>query len=32
LADIEALLLAHLHGVLPKSLLGQALHAYFGPT
>lgn len=26
LADIEALLLAHLHGVLPKSLLGQALH------
>ena len=26
LADIEALLLANLHGVLPKSLLGQALH------
>jgi len=26
LADIEALLLAHLHTVLPKSLLGQALH------
>lgn len=26
LADIEALLLAHLHAVLPKSLLGQALH------
>jgi transposase len=26
LADIEALLLAHIHGVLPKSLLGQALH------
>ena len=26
LADIEALLLAHLHTVLPKSMLGQALH------
>ncbi len=26
LADIEALLLSNLHGVLPKSLLGQALH------
>ena len=26
LADIEALLLANLHAVLPKSLLGQALH------
>lgn len=26
LADIEALLLAKLHAVLPKSLLGQALH------
>jgi transposase len=26
LADIEALLQANLHGVLPKSLLGQALH------
>jgi hypothetical protein len=26
LAEIEALLLAHLHSVLPKSLLGQALH------
>jgi len=26
LAGIEALLLANLHGVLPKSLLGQALH------
>lgn len=26
LADIEALLLTNLHGVLPKSLLGQALH------
>lgn len=26
LADIEALLLANLHSVLPKSLLGQALH------
>ena len=26
LADIEALLLANLHGALPKSLLGQALH------
>lgn len=26
LADIEALLLANVHGVLPKSLLGQALH------
>jgi transposase len=26
LADIEALLLGNLHGVLPKSLLGQALH------
>ncbi len=26
LVDIEALLLANLHGVLPKSLLGQALH------
>ena len=26
LADIEALLLANLHTVLPKSLLGQALH------
>ena len=26
LADIEALLLANIHGVLPKSLLGQALH------
>jgi transposase len=29
LADIEALLLANLHAVLPKSLLGQALH-YLG--
>ena len=26
LADIEALLLANVHAVLPKSLLGQALH------
>jgi transposase len=26
LAEIEALLLANIHGVLPKSLLGQALH------
>ena len=26
LSDIEALLLANLHAVLPKSLLGQALH------
>lgn len=26
LAEIEALLLANLHAVLPKSLLGQALH------
>ena len=26
LAEIESLLLANLHGVLPKSLLGQALH------
>ena len=26
LADIEALLLANLHAVLPKSLLGRALH------
>jgi len=26
LADIESLLLANLHAVLPKSLLGQALH------
>jgi len=26
LADIEALLLANIHAVLPKSLLGQALH------
>lgn len=26
LVDIDALLLANLHGVLPKSLLGQALH------
>jgi hypothetical protein len=26
LADVEALLLAHIHTVLPKSLLGQALH------
>ena len=29
LADIEALLLANVHAVLPKSLLGQALH-YLG--
>ena len=26
LADIEALLLANVHGLVPKSLLGQALH------
>lgn len=30
LADIEKLLLAHLHAVLPKSLLGQALHYLAG--
>ena len=30
LAEIEALLLQHLHGVLPQSLFGKALHYLHG--